>query len=249
MIGAFNPTTTPKIHAIIIIKKIIIHHWGIDGQKFDNVVGWLCNPKSGVSAHYVVEAGKVTKLMNDTDCAWHAGSKTQNTTSIGVECRPECTKADRETVIELVADLYAKYGVLPIVGHKDVAATSCPGRWYKYLAQIQKEATAKYKGNTSTKPTNTSTKKSLEEVAKEVLQGKWGNGDERKKKLKAAGYNYEKVQAKVNELKKPAKKTIEQIAKEVIQGKWGNGEERKNKLIKAGYDPYAVQKKVNQLLK
>lgn len=231
-------------------KKIIIHHWGVDGQKIKNVVGWLCNPKAQVSAHYVVEAGKVVKLMNDTDCAWHAGSKAQNTTSIGIECRPECTKADRETVIELIADLYAKHGVLPVVGHKDVAATSCPGRWYKYLSQIQKEATAKYKRNASTNAsTNASIKKSLEEVAKEVLQGKWGNGEERKKKLKAAGYNYEKVQAKVNELKKPAKKTIEQIAKEVIQGKWGNGEERKNKLIKAGYDPYAVQKKVNQLLK
>ena len=251
-------------------KKIIIHHWGVDGQKFDNVVGWLCNPKAGVSAHYVVEAGKVVKLMSDTDCAWHAGSKAQNTTSIGIECRPECTKADRETVIELIAYLYAKHGVLPIVGHKDVSATSCPGRWYKYLSTIKREATAKYKSNASTNTSNASTnksnastntsnastnksnastKKSLEEVAKEVTQGKWGNGEERKKKLKAAGYNYEKVQAKVNELKKPAKKTIEQIAKEVIQGKWGNGEERKNKLIKAGYDPYAVQKKVNQLLK
>ena len=81
-------------------KKIIIHHWGVDGQKIDNVLGWLCNPRAQSSAHYVVEAGKVVKLMADTDCAWHAGSETQNKTSIGIECRPECTKADRETVIE-----------------------------------------------------------------------------------------------------------------------------------------------------
>lgn len=132
-------------------KKIIIHHWGVDGQKFDNVVGWLCNPKAGVSAHYVVEAGKVTKLMNDTDCAWHAGSKAQNTTSIGIECRPECTKADIETVIELIADLYAKHGVLPVVGHKDVAATSCPGRWYKLLGSIEEEATKLYKSKKKSK--------------------------------------------------------------------------------------------------
>lgn len=44
-------------------------------------------------------------------------------------------------------------------------------------------------------------KKSIEEVAKEVLAGKWGNGDARKKKLAAAGYDYAAVQAKVNELK------------------------------------------------
>ena len=35
-----------------------------------------------------------------------------------------------------------------------------------------------------------------------MLAGKWGNGDNRKKKLEAAGYNYSQVQAKVNELAK-----------------------------------------------
>ena len=43
-------------------------------------------------------------------------------------------------------------------------------------------------------------KKSVTEVAKEVLAGKWGNGADRKKKLTEAGYNYSEVQAKVNEL-------------------------------------------------
>ena len=43
-------------------------------------------------------------------------------------------------------------------------------------------------------------KKSVTEVAKEVLSGKWGNGADRKKKLTEAGYNYSEVQAKVNEL-------------------------------------------------
>lgn len=44
------------------------------------------------------------------------------------------------------------------------------------------------------------TKKSVETIAKEVINGKWGNGEERKKKLKAAGYDYSAVQKKVNEL-------------------------------------------------
>ena len=42
--------------------------------------------------------------------------------------------------------------------------------------------------------------KSIETIAKEVLAGKWGNGDDRKKRLTAAGYDYAAVQAKVNEL-------------------------------------------------
>ena len=44
------------------------------------------------------------------------------------------------------------------------------------------------------------TKKTNEEVAKEVLAGKWGNGTERKNKLTQAGYNYSEVQAIVNQL-------------------------------------------------
>lgn len=42
--------------------------------------------------------------------------------------------------------------------------------------------------------------KSVTEVAKEVIQGKWGNGTERKQKLEAAGYNYAEVQAAVNKM-------------------------------------------------
>lgn len=44
--------------------------------------------------------------------------------------------------------------------------------------------------------------KSIDEIAKEVINGKWGNGDERKKKLTAAGYDYATVQARVNQLLK-----------------------------------------------
>ncbi len=42
--------------------------------------------------------------------------------------------------------------------------------------------------------------KSVEEVAREVIAGKWGNGDDRKNRLNNAGYNYSEVQAKVNQL-------------------------------------------------
>lgn len=49
---------------------------------------------------------------------------------------------------------------------------------------------------------NTSTDKSLEEIAKEVIDGKWGVGAVRKQMLRAAGYNPSMVQAKVNEMLK-----------------------------------------------
>ena len=91
-------------------------------------------------------------------------------------------------------------------------------------------------------------KKSVELLAKEVIQGLWGNGEERKKRLTDAGYDYVAVQSKVNEMLS-SKKSIDAIAKEVIRGDWGNGQERKNKLTNAGYDYISVQKRVNELLK
>ena len=47
---------------------------------------------------------------------------------------------------------------------------------------------------------NKSTKKSIDELAKEVIRGKWGNGRNRREALEKAGYNYNEVQARVNEL-------------------------------------------------
>lgn len=41
---------------------------------------------------------------------------------------------------------------------------------------------------------------SIEEIAKQVINGSWGSGEERKTKLIEAGYNYDEVQAKVSEL-------------------------------------------------
>ena len=104
----------------------------------------------------------------------------------------------------------------------------------------------------SPKPTP-SPKKSNTEIAKEVIQGKWGNGAERKKRLEDAGYNYAAVQKEVERLlakqKKPAKKSIDEVAREVIAGKWGNGAKRVYNLTKAGYNYVAVQKRVNEILK
>lgn len=93
-------------------------------------------------------------------------------------------------------------------------------------------------------------KKTVNQLAEEVIRGVWGTGAIRKNALTKAGYNYAAVQTRVNEILsgKTAKKSVTTIAKEVIAGKWGNGTARKNALTKAGYNYAAVQKKVNELL-
>ena len=99
---------------------------------------------------------------------------------------------------------------------------------------------------------SSSKKKSVSEIAKEVIAGKWGTGNTRKKKLEAAGYNYEAVQAEVNRqlgVSTSKKKTVTaQVVSDVINGKYGNGDARKKNLESAGYDYDEVQAAVNKKL-
>lgn len=102
------------------------------------------------------------------------------------------------------------------------------------------------KGNSSTPAP---AKKSNEEIAAEVIAGKWGNGTERQNRLSQAGYDYSAIQSIVNKKLSPSKKSVDEIAREVIHGDWGNGADRKKRITSAGYDYSAVQKRVNELLK
>lgn len=93
--------------------------------------------------------------------------------------------------------------------------------------------------------------KPVDTVAREVIAGEWGNGENRKARLTQAGYDYNVVQARVNEIlnPQPQRRSIDEIANEVIAGKWGNNPERKRRLAQTGYDYSAVQERVNQLMK
>lgn len=120
---------------------------------------------------------------------------------------------------------------------------------YKDYPSIIKESGLNGYGSGSVTPTPG---KTIEQLAQEVIQGVWGNGQDRKNALTNAGYDYSAVQARVNEIlgtsSKPAKKSNEEIANEVIAGKWGNGQDRRNKLAQAGYNYDAIQKIVNKKL-
>lgn len=97
---------------------------------------------------------------------------------------------------------------------------------------------------------------SLSDVAKAVIRGDYGNGQDRVNRLRAAGYDPAEVQAEVNRqlgqggstTTSNSASTIDRLAREVIRGNWGNDPERKRRLEAAGYDYYAVQRRVNQLV-
>lgn len=59
----------------------------------------------------------------------------------------------------------------------------------------------------SAAPTPATPSKTVDELVQEVLDGKWGNGTDRKDRLTAAGYDYSAVQVKVNALVKKQEAT------------------------------------------
>lgn len=233
------------------IKYIVIHHWDDPAKKpaFEGVVNWFGTGNGNNSAHYVVEAGRAARMVAEADTAWHAGHWGYNQQSIGIECNPRNTEADRKTIGELIDDIQARHGKLTIIGHKDCASTACPGTYYppaKVLAPyIGKTSNPAPKPNPVTPPSA-----DTDTLARAVIRGEYGNGEERKRRL---GAKYAAVQARVNQIlaggsataKPHPSPNIEALANAVIRGEYGNGAERKRRL---GNLYAQVQARVNQKL-
>lgn len=80
--------------------------------------------------------------------------------------------------------------------------------WITYEDNMRNDVSRVWSGKLNGTLYGTTKKKSVSVIAQEVIDGKWGNGEERVEKLKGAGYDPEAVQKKVNELLAPKPKTI-----------------------------------------
>lgn len=260
------------------IDKIIVHH---NCGNLTTKGCWEVWQNRQASAHYQVEAdGTIGQLVWDADTAWHAGNWDANLTSIGIEHAnnhigaPWTISAPTlDNGAHLVAALchYYKLGRptwgVNIFGHKTFTSTDCPGEiaasqhgaymaraqyWYDHMngQSAPAPAPAPKPAPVKTAPAG----KSIDDLAREVIGGKWGNGEERAARLNAAGYNYDMIQTRVNQLlgatpaKKPAAPAapnIDALADAVIRGDYGNGEERRRRLGNL-YDQ--VQARVNTKL-
>ena len=181
------------------IDYLVIHYVGATGGAEANC-RYFKDTYRGASAHYFVgHKGEVWQCVEDRNIAWHCGSKYKinNTNSIGIEMC--CKKSgnwyfEASTVtaaLELTKMLMDKYSIPAerVVRHYDVSGKVCPEPYVRDL-----EAWMAFKSQLTDK------KKSIDEIAKEVIRGSWGNGKERKKRLSEAGYDYTLVQSRVNEL-------------------------------------------------
>lgn len=264
------------------INKIVLHHnaGNLTIRGCYNV--WQDRE---ASAHYQVQSdGRIGQLVWDKDTAWHAGDFNANATSIGIEhadcqARPwMISAACLENGAHLVAALckYYKLGrptwMKNVFPHSHFSATECPAsiagsQNAAYMKRAQEWYDAMTKGSSAPKPSKPSKpapkpakkpakKKDINTIAQEVIKGAWGNGDDRRRRLEAAGYNYAAVQNAVNAKlgAKPNTPTrrpgpsLDDVARAVIRGDYGNGEERRRRLTAAGYNYNAVQARVNQLL-
>lgn len=246
------------------IDMIIIHHAA--STSFDSIARTFQNPARDASAHYAVgQNNNVDMMVPEAYTAWHCGNYPVNRRSIGIENvnsggAPGWPVADstKNTLVELCTDIVRRnpgIGKLEpgrnLFGHKQVSqkATACPMTLIDFLPELARRVNEAVFGG-SPAPTPTPGKKSNDQIANEVIAGVWGNGQERKDRLAAAGYDYGAVQSLVNQKlaggsSVPARKSNETIANEVLAGYWGNGQDRVNRLRAAGYDYNAVQAIVN----
>ena len=159
------------------------------------------------SFHYAVDDKEIVQGIPENRNAWHAGDGNKgrgNREGIAIEiCYSKSggKKFDKaeENAATFIAEKLKEYGwgIDKVTKHQDYNGKYCPHRtldldWERFLGMVNDKLNPKLKGVT--------------EVAQEVLQGKWGNGTDRKKRIIAAGYDYDVIQTKVNELLNGTKK-------------------------------------------
>jgi hypothetical protein len=244
------------------IRHVVIHYNAADGTVEDVHSWWQTR---AASAHYQVESsGRIGQLVWDRDTAWHAGNWAENCQSIGIEHanRPDgtITEACLDNGAHLTAALCRLYGLgrpqwdVNVFPHKHFASTSCPGEIYgsQKSAYIERAQLwyDRMTGSGDSKPKSAPSAPSydIDALAREVIAGKYGNGDARRAAL---GSNYAAVQTRVNEIlggktaSSSSSVDVDALARAVIRGDYGNGEERRCRL---GANYAAVQKRVNELL-
>lgn len=246
------------------IDKVLIHH-NAGNLSTEGCYEIWQNRQS--SAHYQVESdGTIGQLVWDSDTAWHASDFDANQTSIGIEHANNgynpwtISDATLDNGAHLVAAICKKYNLgeptwgRNVFPHQHFAATSCPGeiagsQHDEYMRRAKAYYDQMMMGYAEPMPSpKEPISEDIDVLAREVLAGKYGNGEARRTIL---GDKYAEVQARVNEMINGSTqntKSVDELAQEVIAGDWGDGQERANKLSAAGYSYSAVQARVNELL-
>ena len=136
IINFFSPNCDKKKRTLNSVKMIVFHYTGMQSER-ESIIR-LCNPKSKVSSHFVINRkGKTFRLVQDNQIAWHSGKscwgkyKNLNKNSIGIELvnkghqfgYTSFKKKQLLSLIKICRSLIKKYKIKKknIVGHSDIA--------------------------------------------------------------------------------------------------------------------------------
>lgn len=229
------------------IEQICLHHMA--GRLTAEQCGRIFQAKGRYgSSHYGVGYdGSIANYVDEEDTAWTNSNWDSNCKSITIEISDNdnswyVNDITLNAVIKLVADIANRRGLGILVPGKNLTwhsmftNTTCPGDYLRSKMQYIADEANKINSEEPIK------EKTTEELAREVIEGKYGNGEDRKNAL---GDRYAEVQARVNEILTPAPKPnvdILDLVRKTIRGDFGNGEDRKQAL---GSNYEEVQRQVN----
>lgn len=213
------------------IDTITVHHCaGIMTAK--QIGNLFARPSRNASCNYGIgNDGQIVLVVDEANRSWCTGSAANDRRAITIEVSNstgapnwEVSDAAMTSLCKLLADICRRNGIASLkwlndkskIGkvdeqnmtvHRWFQATACPGPYLmnkmSYIAQRTNTLIAAEETSSNPSPV-VAPKKSNEEIAREVLKGLWGNGQERKNRLTAAGYDYNAVQSIVNLIKNQA---------------------------------------------
>lgn len=243
-----------------------VHYTGNAGSGIQGNWNYFNGGVSVNSTFMIGLNGECWQLLPLDERPWTNGD-VSNGWSVTVEtCHPDSTgefsPESLQTLIELAAYVCNHYDLDPmtdIYRHSDFVNTDCPrwytghpDRWYNFKKSVKDFMENGSIPSAAAEPTvpNTGTK-TIAQLAQEVLNGKYGNGEDRKQAL---GVKYDTVQTEVERILNSPKPIVKpkynlvEVAKDVMQGKYGNGDARKMNLNALGLNYNEVQSIVNKLV-
>ena len=139
------------------VLGVTIHWWNDprNAGTHDGTADYLARKGGDTSAHYVVSPGRVTRLVDDKNAAWHAGNAVGNATTIGIECNPHDVEGTLVTVAALIRDLEKKHGDLKVYRHRDWRSTTCPGAYSSRIDELVSLVNSAPSGNATSAKTET----------------------------------------------------------------------------------------------
>lgn len=202
--------TSPRTHRIdtitihCVVGQLSVERLGDEFKK---------SSKKASSNYGIGPDGRIGMYVEEKDRSWCSSNAANDHRAITIECASDTkepytiNKKVYNSLIELCVDICKRNDIKELkwkadkslIGkvdkqnmtvHRWFANKSCPGDYiYNRLGNIADEV------NKRLNP-----KKSVDVIAKEVINGLWGNGSERKERLTKAGYSYSTIQKRVNKL-------------------------------------------------